>query len=220
MKGKVSHAAVSMGCLSCHTGIDAKKVPHKKTGAAARGLSMDAPDLCYGCHDKALFIKKNVHAALGMGCTGCHNPHSSDTPKLLQSELPDLCFGCHDKKIFTQKTIHAPVAGGMCLSCHLPHSSESETLLVDEPAKVCLSCHEELTKKLHATASGHPMGLKKKHKKSKRSETAEVIGVRPGPAREDIDCGSCHDPHSSNSPRMFRFNAQSAMSLCVNCHKM
>lgn len=204
------HAAVQMGCPTCHTAIDASTVPHKKTGKTAKGLSVDQPDLCYGCHDKALFAKKNVHAAVGMGCTGCHNPHSSKNPKLLTAEVPGLCFTCHDKAAFSRKYVHAPVAGGMCLSCHNPHSSDAMALLTKAPEQVCLDCHAAVPKKPHAvagfTSRGHPVGS----------------SYKKDPKRPDkpFYCGSCHDPHSADSPQLFRYGAKSSMGLCTQCHKM
>ena len=222
-KGSVVHAAVSMGCTTCHTGIDAKTVPHKKQkGATARGLSAEQPDLCYGCHDKKAFEKKHVHAALGMGCTSCHNPHSSNTAKLLLSDAPDLCFTCHDKTLFSKKTVHSPVAGGMCLTCHVPHASDEVALLANSPYNLCMTCHSEIAAKPHATASGHPLGPKKRGKRKPKSDVASgtpdtiMDPARPGRA---FYCGSCHEPHSTDSPRLFRFNAQSATSICGNCHK-
>ncbi|OGW32776.1 MAG: hypothetical protein A2X58_10600 [Nitrospirae bacterium GWC2_56_14] len=225
--GSVVHAAVSMGCTTCHTAIDAKTVPHKKSGAAARGLSAEQPDLCYGCHAKAAFEKKGVHAALAMGCTSCHNPHSSNTAKLLLSEAPGLCFTCHDKALFSKKTIHAPVAGGMCLTCHVPHASDEVALLANSPYELCLTCHGGIADKPHAvsgfSAASHPLGPKKMSKrKSKRDLSSGTTNTIMDPARSgrEFYCGSCHEPHSTDSPRLFRFNAKSTMSLCGNCHKM
>lgn len=234
-KGPVVHAAVSMGCTTCHTGIDAKTVPHKKSGTAARGLSAEQPDLCYGCHAKEAFEKKTVHAALGMGCTSCHDPHSSNTAKLLKAEAPELCFTCHDRSLFSKKTIHAPVAGGMCLTCHVPHSSDEVALLANSPYDLCLTCHSEVLTKPHAkmgyTVNPHPIGpikkIKGKKVKRKKGEDRKVASAptttiimdpaRPG---RQFYCGSCHDPHSSDSPRMFRFKAKDDMDICVNCHKI
>jgi len=240
-KGSVVHAAVSMGCTTCHTGIDAKTVPHKKNGAAGHGLSAEQPDLCYGCHDKKAFEKKTIHAALGMGCTSCHNPHSSNTPKLLKAAAPDLCFTCHDKSLFSKKTTHAPVAGGMCLTCHVPHSSDEVLLLTNKPYDLCLTCHSEIAQKPHAlfgfSAAGHPIGpfkkqkpVKVKKKKKKGSpelapapELASAPSTTPimDPARpgREFYCGSCHEPHSTESPKLFRFNVKDNMDICVHCHK-
>ncbi len=207
------HPAVPMGCPTCHTGIDASKAPHKKTNTIARGLSADQPDLCYGCHDKALFTKKNVHAAVAMGCTGCHNPHSSKNAKLLVSAPPALCFTCHDKAGFSRKYVHAPVAAGMCLDCHNPHSTDFMDLLVKEPVELCLGCHPAVEKSPHAivgfSSAGHPIG--KKGKKEIKDPK------RPG---KPFYCGSCHNPHSSDSMRLFRYDAKSTMGLCVHCHNI
>ena len=211
-KGKVVHPAIQMGCPTCHTAIDASKIPHKTTNKIAKGLSSKQPDLCFNCHDKTKFQKKTVHAAIEMvGCTGCHNPHSSAKQKLLRSEPPELCFNCHDKTEFSKKNVHMPVAGGMCLSCHTPHASEHIALLNKEPVNVCLECHEDIKKKPHVmqsfSALGHPTGIQAK-------DIAD-------PARQGrkLYCGSCHNPHSSESPRLFRYKANSSFQLCANCHK-
>jgi predicted CXXCH cytochrome family protein len=144
-KEKVVHAALQMGCPTCHSAIDATDIPHKKTNKIAKGLSSDQPDLCYDCHDKSMFSKKVIHPALGMGCTSCHNPHSSKNNKLLVSEPPDLCYNCHDKTKFNGKTVHPPVMGGMCTSCHSPHSSDTEKLLLSKPPALCFNCHDKTT---------------------------------------------------------------------------
>ena len=253
-KEKFQHAALGMGCLTCHSAIDASAMPHKKTNTIARGLTAEQPDLCYGCHDAAMFGKKTVHAAVGMGCTGCHNPHSSKQDKLLIAEQPDLCYGCHDKAMFSKKTVHAavgmgctgchnphstdgpklltsdppglcftchdkaefsrknvhvPVAGGMCMTCHTPHSSDTMALLTKEPVVLCLECHAAVEQKPHVikgiTGAGHPLGK----------------GNKMDPKRPDkkFYCGSCHDPHSSDSGKLYRYPAKTKMALCINCHK-
>ena len=253
-KEKFQHAALGMGCLTCHSAIDASAMPHKKTNTIARGLTAEQPDLCYGCHDaamfgkktvhaavsmgctgchnphsskqdklliaeqpdlcygchdKAMFSKKTVHAAVGMGCTGCHNPHSTDGPKLLKSDPPGLCFTCHDKAEFSRKNVHVPVAGGMCMTCHTPHSSDTMALLTKEPVVLCLECHAAVEQKPPVikgiTGAGHPLGK----------------GNKMDPKRPDkkFYCGSCHDPHSSDSGKLYRYPAKTKMALCINCHK-
>jgi predicted CXXCH cytochrome family protein len=197
--GKSVHKAVNMGCNSCHRGIDARTVPHKKTNALARGLSSEQPDLCYGCHDKTKFAKKGVHPAIGMGCTGCHNPHSSQNPRLLTSALPGLCYSCHDKANFTKDDVHPPVASGECMTCHAPHSSDEMALLLKKPVEVCTQCHTDVAHGNHISSQEEPQDPN-----------------RPG---TPFYCGSCHNPHSTDSPLLFKFNAQSVSELCVNCHK-
>ncbi len=223
-KEKVVHQAVEMGCPTCHDGIDAGTVPHKKTKQTTKGLSAEQPELCYGCHDKTLFAKKTVHAAVGMGCTGCHNPHSSKNAKLLVSEVPGLCFTCHDKKEFNKKNVHAPVAGGMCLSCHSPHASDEMALLKKRPLDVCTECHAEVMKKPHAvagfSAGRHPLGEPRIRTDKKTGVVAEIWPKDLARQDKPFYCGSCHNPHSSDSRSLFRFPAKASMELCKNCHKM
>lgn len=208
-KEKVVHPALSIGCPTCHSAIDAKDIPHKKTNNIPKGLSSAQSDLCFNCHDKAMFSKKTVHPALGMGCTVCHNPHSSKNAKLLNSEPPDLCFNCHDRAEFTKKNVHPPVAGGMCTNCHNPHSTDFTSLLLKDVNSLCFNCHTEpdLKSGLHVvrgfTTGGH------------------LVKGKTDPKRQskEFSCVSCHTPHSSDSIKLFRYKAQSLFELCVHCHE-
>ena len=315
---KFVHAAIQMGCEACHT------EPHQKNSKFPKGLSAAAPDLCYGCHDKAKFTKKNVHPPVAGGmCSGCHDPHTSDNAKLLIANGAELCFTCHDKKPFSgKKIVHAPVAGGMCPSCHAPHSSDSEKLLLSaQPALcytchekskfenkivhapvaggmctschfahqgdsekllasaqpdmcynchdkaeftrknvhaavmmgctschnphankqkylfaktingLCLTCHADVAKNPHAAigfsgaGQGHPLRgkrVKKTEKVEGQKEPVVTIVETKDPARPDkgFSCSSCHNPHSSDSIKLFRYKANAAFDLCLNCHKM
>lgn len=218
-KQKVVHAALETGCTGCHPGIDPKSTPHNITGDVSKGLSAEPPALCYGCHDKAVFTRKNAHAALGMGCTSCHNPHSSTQAKLLVSEPAELCFACHDRSLFSGKVVHPPVAGGMCTSCHNPHSSDQVSLLIKKPYELCLDCHADVVTKPHVLSGintgGHPLGGP--GKKNKSAKKGLVKDLKRG---KSFYCGSCHNPHSTDTEHLFRFNAKSSMALCTNCHVM
>jgi predicted CXXCH cytochrome family protein len=216
IKGKFLHPAVEMGCDACHSNLDASTVPHKKTNHIAFGLFDKQPGLCYGCHDKSMFTKKIIHHAIDMGCTGCHNPHSSDDSKLLRSKPPPLCFGCHDKTEFTKKDVHRPVGEGKCLLCHNPHSSKEMALLNKKPMETCLQCHRTIREK-HISdfhEKKHPLG----GKETAEGETAlPQSPLKPG---TPFYCGTCHNPHSTNTPLLFRFGAQTITELCKHCHKM
>lgn len=204
-KGKFVHQALAMGCPTCHVGISVKTFPHKKTNNLAKGLSSEQPDLCYGCHDPGPFSKKNVHPAVGMGCTNCHNPHSSKNAKLLKSKPPSLCFACHEKTGFARKTVHPPVAAGECMTCHTPHASDEMALLQNKPIEVCLMCHGDIDHWPHYRSF------------SSRTD--------PSPERQDptrpgkpFYCGSCHNPHSTDGPQLLKFKARSPKEFCQHCH--
>lgn len=197
------HAAVKKGCTSCHTAIDAEDVPHKKTNKSAKGLFAEAPDLCYSCHSKAKFMKQWVHLAVGIGCMECHNPHASKNPKLLMSAVPELCFKCHPRAAFSKKNVHAPVAEGKCLTCHDPHSENNIVLLKKEPVQLCIGCHVAVQKKPH-TSADHVLN---------NEETQD-----PKRPKRTFYCGSCHNPHTSDSIKLFRYSADTEMDLCSHCH--
>jgi len=71
-------------------------------------LPSPQPDLCYNCHDKALFSKKNIHMpVMGGMCLSCHKPHAGAEIYLLQKEPVEVCLDCHPD---IRKTPHA-IAG-------------------------------------------------------------------------------------------------------------
>lgn len=161
-EGRVVHAAVQMGCESCHTGVDASAIPHKFTGK--KGLKEEAPNLCYQCHSKDEFTKKSQHAPVAGGmCLSCHVPHSGQNNSLLTKETSQLCKQCHED-IFTKPHVMVgspphghPLTGVKdrkrkgkpfnCLSCHVPHSSEWGKLFryeAQDTAGLCKHCHEFL----------------------------------------------------------------------------
>lgn len=209
---KVVHAAMQMGCVTCHGAVDAAVVPHRITGKVAKGLTSEQGELCLTCHDKAKFAKKVVHAPLGMGCTTCHNPHASANAKLLTAAVPALCTDCHAKDGFTGKVVHAPVGGGMCMGCHDPHSAEQSALLPGPVIALCMECHGDIKKKPHLVAgfggAGHPLGDEK----------------RPAPVADPLrqgkpfSCVSCHEPHRSDFRRLSRIDPGSGMGMCQKCH--
>jgi len=209
-QGKVVHAAVSMGCTICHAGVDAKEIPHKFTTNFPKGLSSEIAELCYNCHDKTKFYGPTVHAPVGIGmCTACHNPHHSENEKLLIAGKEALCYNCHEQEKFSgKKIIHNPVRAGLCLECHLPHASANEYLAVNKGNLLCRKCHPRVEKEPHAIVGfsqmGHP--LKGKSDPKRKGKTFE--------------CLSCHQPHTSDWGRLFRYKADSSYDLCLYCHEI
>jgi predicted CXXCH cytochrome family protein len=195
--------------MSCHN-------PHSSDNETL--LKAVMPDLCFTCHDKTKFKGAVVHSPVGVGlCTSCHAPHTSKNAGLLKEEVPDICFTCHDKGPFSKKSVHAPVMGGMCTACHGPHATNDEKLLLKRPIAVCLDCHADVRTRPHAVTGfsergqgGHFLGSIKKPKK-----------IVKDPARRDREfyCGGCHDPHSSDWGKLFRYKASGVMGLCQYCHK-
>jgi predicted CXXCH cytochrome family protein len=137
---KEVHAAVHMGCASCHSEMDASAVPHKYTGKDAKGLSAVGPALCANCHDKKLFEGKVVHGPVAAGlCLGCHNPHTSDYQGLLTKEPATLCLDCHPD---VKKGPH--VIAGFTRSGHPLGNDAKKAMDPLRPGKTfyCAGCHE------------------------------------------------------------------------------
>jgi predicted CXXCH cytochrome family protein len=138
-KAKSVHAAMALGCSSCHKTVEGKTHPGQKGGIV---LTQNMPGLCYSCHDESKFKGKSVHQPVSGGmCTGCHDPHKSDFPKLLTKDVPGVCYNCHDESKFKGKSGHTLL--GMCTGCHNPHSSNSKNILKSDQPDICYSCHDK-----------------------------------------------------------------------------
>ena len=88
-KGKYVHAAMSMGCTTCHA-------IESKGGVTQVTLVAPANQLCVTCH--TLASEKVLHGPYAEGlCVACHSPHSSDFPGHTWASAQDICLGCHSR---------------------------------------------------------------------------------------------------------------------------
>jgi predicted CXXCH cytochrome family protein len=169
-RAKSVHAALALGCASCHESVAGMTHPGQKGSVR---LIQPMPGLCYTCHDEANFKGKYLHTPVTTGmCTACHDAHQSDYNKVLLKDQPGLCFDCHKETKFKGRSVHAPVGGGLCTGCHNPHASNSENILLSDVPEVCYTCHDKalFTKKnVHA-----------------------VVSMPNG-------CNLCHNPHASDT---------------------
>lgn len=151
-RAKSVHAALGLGCQTCHKQVEGKSHPDQKGSMI---LIQKMPELCYTCHDGSKFKGNSVHTPVSSGmCTGCHDPHQSNYNKILLKDVPGLCYNCHDASRFKGKYGHAVI--GMCTGCHNPHASKSGKLLTNDVPNVCYDCHEKakFTKKhVHAVVT-------------------------------------------------------------------
>jgi len=214
-KGKSVHQPVSGGmCTGCHN-------PHQSD--FPKLLVRDVPGLCYNCHKESNFKGQSGHTAVGM-CTGCHNPHSSNSDKILKADQPELCYTCHDKANFTKKYVHAIIPAGGCTSCHSPHISKYPALLLNDINDLCLTCHVNKDgrhvvalpgNRIHPIA-GIPDPSTTKMIQEIDPKNPKMSKMIPDPKNPGkiMNCGSCHDPHSSDYRRLFPTSR-----ICGKCHK-
>ncbi|MFQ5849881.1 MAG: cytochrome c3 family protein [Candidatus Binatia bacterium] len=166
---------------------------------------------CHICH-RQLTQFKQVHGPAALwNCLACHAPNSSPARYSTPHPVRDLCYRCHQtqkKSFFSSRYQHGPTATGMCTICHNPHGSEHVYWLKKAPWDLCTTCHVEKASGRHVIAWG-PTG-----------DTHPTRG-RPDPMRpeRELACPSCHNPHASNSPKLWKFGATTYYQLCWTCHR-
>jgi predicted CXXCH cytochrome family protein len=171
--------------------------------------------------------RKHGPFKIGM-CDGCHYSHQSTNPKLLIGAMPQLCFHCHSEKGFIEKNVHKPVLDGECFYCHGIHSTRFGRLLKHKGDAVCKRCHESVFEKPHPL-TGFPEAEKRMKSKKKLAsrlfgdaisyKSHPVKGKDPKRTGRRFGCTSCHSPHSSDSPVLFRYKASDPRDLCKYCHE-
>jgi len=167
---------------------------------------------CQGCHDEAVFanFQHTQHARkLARVCAECHGDVAAHArmeaagegagpiisfKTLTNEEKNRKCMSCHDRRR------QANWYGGAhdrrdlaCTTCHSVHffRSQRAQLRTATASETCFSCHQQIRTQMLRT-SHHPL--------------------REG----KMDCGSCHDPHSSAARGMLK--AESVNDLCYTCH--
>jgi len=218
-KGGSRHAALDMGCDTCH-------LTHKTGERGVREfdfhLTKDAPALCKDCHDveDPGLIKAHQEQPFGSAdCLSCHDPHLSkqkhllakythppfadlqcdtchgpakDGKVVLTAEGKELCLMCHSEKgeQIEKSQVQHPGAMGDCTDCHSPHGGNWPYFPKPNPVAVCTSCHADIAE----------------------------LGKKAHPHQPVVEegCGICHDPHGNNNLHLLR--AVKPNDLCLQCH--
>ena len=106
-------------------------------------------DLCNTCHKNPAAGKSHVHGPVLAGyCESCHSAHTSQFPKMLNSQGSALCLDCHKDMQRQMKEVrfkHKAVEGN-CMDCHDPHATNHTRQLTEEPLQLCSKCHQNETK--------------------------------------------------------------------------
>lgn len=102
-------------CASCHN------------EQALGSMLEPQPGLCYICHEDLAEQYSYLHGPVAGGyCTACHDPHRSESEKLLKMTGEALCFYCHEAKSVLGNDIHEELEGMLCTDCHNPHGGEDK----------------------------------------------------------------------------------------------
>lgn len=148
------HEVGAVGCLNCHA-------VHKNSTTEYMLAKVTESETCFGCHTnvrKAMFQRsrhlfRDERATLRMECSSCHNPHGSQTEKLISANsINDKCYSCHQEKRGPFLWEHSPVREN-CMNCHTPHGSNNERLLTLRRPQLCQSCHLQ---QRHQVVLGRP----------------------------------------------------------------
>ena len=212
---RVLHRPFKMGaCAICHQVDNHGKVIKKgKKYPLTKGR---VDELCYSCH-KERYTKKYDHKPVKKGeCLKCHDPHQSDTNKLLKAKnVPLLCVSCHGpkeaKKLKIEKIVdinvkykHKPVDKN-CLECHDPHTSDYKKLLItglDWKMDFCLDCHSKVKDP-------------KVKKKIDLTNWIKTVKVKHDAIYDKKECANCHNIHGSNNKGML---LKPQVKQCLECH--
>jgi len=223
-------------CDTCHKPAEGGKV----VLAAA-----SAKDLCVTCHDdkvKQISDAKVQHPGAAGDCTDCHDPHAGKTPGFVKPDPVNACLGCHADQAeqHKKKNIHQPAFEQGCATCHEPHGGENQHLLrAKDVNTACLECHgpDRSPNKLEAEhlitiyegkvklpeaylrkapvipleyGVGHPV---------QSHPVSGPLNAKDPPAAGQMNCLTCHQPHSSEQPALLAKDQKPNMDFCKSCHQ-
>lgn len=220
LQRKNKHAAVDMGCETCHLNHRALDAAKSKS---VHYLTADVPELCLTCHDAG--DKQIAAAHRGQPfekavCTGCHEPHASDGPKL------------------TPVRAHGPYEARQCGGCHKAPGSDGKVVLTaDSASDLCFTCHEDFKKRIDQASSKHtllsadpnscrdchtPHASNRDHFLKKNAAAlcndchGELVADKKFVHQPvQTSCTLCHDPHAANAKKSLYVSGN---DLCLACH--
>jgi predicted CXXCH cytochrome family protein len=164
MQKKFKEPAVEKGCIVCH--LDCNQLPAGfQPESNEYYLKAKEPALCLECHTASKKDLAPAHDNQPLGnskCSGCHDPHSSNIPKLLRefSHGPykaRLCSACHPAPVNGEVQLNAPENSKvplttaevdlLCLECHAQFKEEMEGTksrhkLLSKSTRSCVECHD------------------------------------------------------------------------------
>jgi len=154
MQKKYKEPAMEKGCTTCH--LDCNLLPTgNQQESSDYYLKAKEPALCLECHTASKKDLAPAHDNQPLGnskCSGCHDPHSSNIPKLLRefSHGPykaRLCSACHPAPVDGKVQLAAADVNQLCYDCHTGFKEEMEGTksrhkLLSQSNRSCMDCHD------------------------------------------------------------------------------
>jgi predicted CXXCH cytochrome family protein len=240
---KFIEPGMKQGCIACHLDCD-RLSPADRKEPPEYYLKAKEPALCMECHASSGKDLLPAHDKQPLGnskCTGCHDPHSSDTPKLLLkfSHGPysaRLCSACHPAPRENKVGLTAESIDSLCYNCHANFKEEmagagSRHKLLSQSNRACMECHDPhaANQEYHLKKPAQDLCVSchdEPPKQTAQSETPLLPSVGTElqylklsskhvhePARKA--CLICHDAHASDFPSELRISVR---DLCMDCH--
>ncbi|MGA2433693.1 MAG: cytochrome c3 family protein [Bryobacteraceae bacterium] len=190
------HQAMAQSCGVCHT-------PHAKVPAnPGPFLKEPEPGLCLGCHplsDKLADAHWRQPFATAR-CTNCHDPHASQSAKLIYERAHGPfagrhCDECHGEAENGKIRLNAASTNELCFNCHISLKNRLATAKTRHPAvesATCIGCHTP-----HASPYERHL-LKEVPELCLACHGEPLRGASPGHA-PGARCLRCHDPHTGAS---------------------
>ena len=211
-------------------------VCHDEEGGAISALASGRIDtLCFKCHKKESFQKKNVNLPVFLGrCNICHEPHESREKKLMREPTVNICLICHSD--FQDRTKFIKNKGsdlGSCITCHNVHASDEDHLLKAPEKEICMQCHKYDPEKKNPNMNlesmykmpkcvmchkkdAHAMHLEKGDTQVSQNEIVkDYARWRKHPPFEKPECKKCHNFSGDGSNILIEGGVT---KVCLECH--
>jgi predicted CXXCH cytochrome family protein len=240
---KFVEPAMDKGCVACHLDCDHLS-PADQKEPPPYYLKAKEPELCMDCHATLGKDLAPAHDNQPLGnstCTSCHDPHSSDTPKILLqfSHGPyaaGLCSACHPAPVDGKVGLTEATVDALCYNCHTNFKEEisgagSRHKLLSQSNRSCMECHDphaanqeyDLKRPVQELCvSCHDEPPKQTTQGGAPLLTAEGSNLQylklsskyvHKPAIKS--CLICHNAHASDFPKELRVSMH---DLCMGCH--
>ena len=207
----------------------------------------DSNAICVTCHEeqaKKIQTAKVQHPGAQGNCIACHNPHAGTAPGFLQPDPVAVCLTCHSEQAeqFKKAHLHQPAYQLGCATCHEPHGGANPKLLRLQGNALCLECHgpdshpQKLESEHVLTIFNGQVKLPEDYYQKNR---VIVLPIKYGvghpvlghpvqnvmdptdatKVKTEINCMTCHQPHSSAQPGLLVKDQANNMAFCDTCHK-